>query len=415
MAETTTINVPTRFPATLLVEAGEGPSLLFNNDAVNTVWLGDNNAIEAGDSLHTIALPPQSGVNVSGDVPLFGISSGGVIQVKKLPGGTSFSNGTVAITGPVTATISGTVTANLTGTNNVTIAGQTAALNVSAATVNISPAAGYVLPGQTANVISNTSTNTIAANTQQTFGIVDCGIYQSLDFKINAFSNSQATAGASICAILRINFYDDAGGTNPVYAEDVSFYLTNTSGGASPLFGRMPMAGRYIQLTIINLGTGASITVNNITVTGSFRTPVYSSWRQLFPGTGNLTITGVILDQFRPTVANFSNDFGNINNITPGTGLRAYLLPLFSGPVWFTWVVNTAALLNQPTLVDLSEVTSGNLAAGTGQVGWITTLPNVAGTAFQGMIQFPRSPCALVVNPAATSVIQASAVGQQGY
>lgn len=68
-----TITVSAHYPATELVWP-EGVSVLLQNlDAANTVYLGDNNAIEAGDLNNTIPLTPGGSYVAGGNVAIFGI------------------------------------------------------------------------------------------------------------------------------------------------------------------------------------------------------------------------------------------------------------------------------------------------------------------------------------------------------
>lgn len=71
---TQTVQMPamgTNPTATLLVPAGSGPMLVYNNGP-NTVWLGDTNAIIPTD-IRVIPLTNGSMVNVTGDRDLFGV------------------------------------------------------------------------------------------------------------------------------------------------------------------------------------------------------------------------------------------------------------------------------------------------------------------------------------------------------
>lgn len=405
----TTVNV-TAQPTLLYGGKGSSPTPMqvVNLDATHTVWIGNASNIIAGGT-NAIPLGAGASAGFDGSVSVYGVTAGAAVSVAVTPGGVSYSPGSVAITsGSLTATINGPVQVQ---------PSPGFPLDVSAAVVNIIPSAGFILPGQTVNLYSNTATTNITPGATVTFAsLIDVSKAQSCDIKLNAFSPSQATVGAALTSSLQLKWFDDAAGNNLVYVEDVVFYLGNSALNAQALIGSAPIHGRYLTATVSNpstIASGVNTTVNNLTITGSYRTPVYSSWRQAVPAVtctsvtvANLTTQGVPI---------FTGNLGSINNQTPGTGLRVYLLPLYAGPVSYYWNVNTAALVNSGTLIDMSFVTSGNLAAGTSQSGLIKAFTNTLATIEALTVNFPRSPVGLVVNPAATSQIQFSAIGQQGY
>lgn len=91
---TRTINVGSTYPATQLVYPGDGAVLFYNTDSINPVWVGDNNAMEAGDTLNTIQVPAGTSFGVDGKSPLYGISNPGTsVAVDLLTGGTQFNTG----------------------------------------------------------------------------------------------------------------------------------------------------------------------------------------------------------------------------------------------------------------------------------------------------------------------------------
>lgn len=72
-----TITVGSHYPATQLVYAEGITVQLLNLDPNNTVYLGGDNAIEAGDTNHTIPLAPGGSYIAGGNVPIFGITLAG--------------------------------------------------------------------------------------------------------------------------------------------------------------------------------------------------------------------------------------------------------------------------------------------------------------------------------------------------
>lgn len=299
VAVTNTINVPTRFPASLLVAAGEGPCLIFNTDTTNTLWLGDENNIEAGDVLRTIALAPQSSVNVTGDYDLYGIASGAVISVIKLRGASSIAPGTISIIGNVQATvtgsvsitgtpavtISGTPTVSISGTPNVNITGQSVSLDVSAQTVTINPAVGAIFsPGALAQ-IATLATQSIAASGSVSTAVLNVSTYLSYDFNILAFCGSQGTANAPLNFQVLVQWYADGAGTIPVFQERWFGWLGNSLGNAASLECSGPMHGPFMKVTIFNVQPSlVAYTLQSATFWGTQRTSSQSDWRQSVPG-----------------------------------------------------------------------------------------------------------------------------------
>lgn len=85
-----TLSVNGTQPADPLVYAGDGPTLIGNSDINTTLWLGQNNAIQAGRLIDAIPLSPQSWVVVDGKETIYGITTGPAINVFLIPGGLAF-------------------------------------------------------------------------------------------------------------------------------------------------------------------------------------------------------------------------------------------------------------------------------------------------------------------------------------
>lgn len=299
MTNTTTIYVPNKYPATMLVAAGEGPCLIYNTDATNVLYLGDDNSIEAGDPLRTIALNGQASVNVTGEYDLYAICSNAPIAVSKLQGGIAITPGTISIIGPVTATvtgsvsiigtptvtISGTPTVSISGTPNVNITGQSISLDVSAQTVTINPAVGAIFsPGALAQ-IATLGTQSIASGASVSTAVLNVSTYLSYDFNILAFCGSQGTANAPLNFQVLVQWYADAAGTIPVFSERWFGWLGNSLGNAASMECTGPMHGPYMKVTIFNLQPSlVAYTLQSATFWGTQRTSSQSDWRQSVPG-----------------------------------------------------------------------------------------------------------------------------------
>lgn len=394
-----------------LLFGGQGnnatPIQVTNLSTTVTVWV-DNASNVTNDGNTGVPIGPLASMSFDGSVSIYAIATGGNALLSVVPGGVAYSPGSLAIAGNVNATISG----------SVNISGQSVPIDVSAATVTIVPNGnGYINPGQTLNLVTDTSVHTQGPGTTYQIPFVDVRKYTSVSLYFQAYASAQNTVGSALTAQVQLSWYDDAAGLYPVYVETVSMYIGNGSGKVQALQGTMPCHGGYLIASVTNNGTAGNIVFPVLILNGSYRTPVYSSWRQSTPSTALTAFlcNGVTVSNLNVPPYNYNNSLGMLPGPTPGTGLRMYLLPLYSGPVYLQYSIITAALTQTPTIVDLAYTTSGNLSGGTGQSGWIWTGPNTAGQSVQQMIELPRSPCALVVNPAATSSIQFSLVGQQGY
>lgn len=235
--------------------------------------------------------------------------------------------------------------------------------------------------------------------------------FTSFDLTINAHCPTQATVGSGLALKVQLSWFDNAALTNEVYREE--WYVpAGLSGGGG--IGSGPCHGLFLRVTVLNIIGNQSMILDAMTITGTARTPGYTSIR----GTpADWSINGATTGNLDPNsdLGGWSGNLGFINGITPGTGLKAYPLPLFAGPIWIHWAVSVAALLNSPTIVDMSQATSGGLVAGTGQSGVLAVLSNSTSAGTDEILFLPRSPCALVINPAATSSVQFSAIAQQGY
>lgn len=173
MAKTTTLSIPARYPATLIISQGDGASLFVNQDTVNSVWLGDTNAIEAGDLLNAVELPPSASTTLTGAQDMFAIASNAPVKLGQMPSGVNFFPGTLAINGNVTATVSGDVNigntpdvnATITGTPTVDIASGTvdvttsAPINVSAGLVQVNQIKPVTLAGLIPAVAAGTTSS----------------------------------------------------------------------------------------------------------------------------------------------------------------------------------------------------------------------------------------------------------------
>jgi hypothetical protein len=87
-----TITVGSHYPATQLVYDEGIQVQLLNLDPVNVVYLGGDNAIEAGDLAHTIPLAPGGSYIAGGNIPVFGITlTNQTVAVGRAPDAVNFT------------------------------------------------------------------------------------------------------------------------------------------------------------------------------------------------------------------------------------------------------------------------------------------------------------------------------------
>lgn len=88
MATDTVVIQPKRTVATLVVTAGEGPTLVKNLDLTNIVYLGDTDSIKATDAQGVIPLYPNESFTVDGQRDLFAVNNNATaVTILTLSGG----------------------------------------------------------------------------------------------------------------------------------------------------------------------------------------------------------------------------------------------------------------------------------------------------------------------------------------
>lgn len=77
--------VPISGPASQLVSAGDGPTLLFNNDPAAPLWIGDNDSIQSTDANGVVPLAPNASLVVDGEGDVFGIADPSATNGQSIP------------------------------------------------------------------------------------------------------------------------------------------------------------------------------------------------------------------------------------------------------------------------------------------------------------------------------------------
>lgn len=87
------IQVTSNQPATQLIRAGDGTTLIVNTDQAVTVYLGDSNQLTPGDPSNTAPLGPQANVTMDGSRDVFAICSlGKSVNLNVIPSGVLLFN-----------------------------------------------------------------------------------------------------------------------------------------------------------------------------------------------------------------------------------------------------------------------------------------------------------------------------------
>lgn len=232
----------------------------------------------------------------------------------------------------------------------------------------------------------------------------------SVDITMAAYCSNQNVTGAPFVMGVELVWSADSA-AEIQYASEIWYIWVGDSAPSVPAIGTFQVKGDYLTVYALNeTTTTEGIVLSTASIIASYRIVPYSTFRQTPPGLNPTGITrGIVVG------GGYSNQLAYVPAVTPGTGLIFYPLPLFAGPVWIQYICATADLDSVPTIIDMSQTTSGNLAAGEGQAGIVWAGDNSVPVIDKQNLIFPRSPCALVLNPAATSAIVFTAIGQQGY
>lgn len=364
-------------PATQLVTAGSGDVLVFNTDTTNSVYLTEQSAYTSADSgtPRVVPLGPQQSVVFSGDLDVYGVTAPGVsVNLNLYPSATNYTPwvGTTRLVG-----------------------------------------------------LGNTAVNTVAVNIPAGSAVpliskIDVSLYNSYDVNLFAFAIT-GNSGSALTINLSFVWYDDLASGIPVYQEDWNPLLSASPWSAgpitsenNPLAGSGPMHGKYLTVIASNIGATTNIELQWFNLYGSNRSMPYSQWRSDPATYPAVAISG--LSPLSPPLTSDgkANQLGYYANLAPGAGSNFAPLPLYAGPVHVQWSVNTGALSHTPVIVDLGTTLSGSVADNTANnLVWQGT--NTINTPDSQTVIFPRSACALMVAPVATSQLSFSAIGQQGY
>lgn len=418
MGNLTTVTVGTN-PGVIYGQPGSQQGItILNLDTANTVYLGYNASIAAAPGGGSIPVGPLASMQFDGSASIYAVAST-PLTVGVGPGVTSYSPGSLTISGPVTAEITGPVTVegtidigntptvDLASGATVDISG-TASVDITNATLDVVGSGGFVLPGEVSTLFTTTSQAVGPGTTWNTItgsgSIFDVTPYQSIDFMISSSAGSTAS-GAAYCMIIEVIWTDPS---NTVAIAQETFGIP--VGGLYQF--SVPCTGPGMFLQVQNLGSAGTISLTNCRIFGSFRNLAAFRWNQynVFQPANDSTINWIgannpagIIDKWISSGA-----YSPASTTIPS----AVLLPPASGPVNGFYQVVTTAFSNDPVVVDMALQKRGSLVAGTNNSGTLMNIPLAIGSSPTLFTQnFPVCVPALIIkNTSATGSLQFTAV-----
>jgi hypothetical protein len=405
------------------------PVTFYNQDTANTVYLATVNTITVGAG-NSIPLPPGASVTLPGTVTRYAVAQAGTAPLVIIPGGASFSSSTdITTTGSVTVTggtvavsgVGGTVAVNgtvaISGTPTVDIGTVSGSIDIGsvAGNVDVVGQGGFINPGQVGALFTS-ATTVIGPNgfTNLTPGGINVVNYASIILSVGQIPNSSVAAGAAVCAIVVINWFDPV--TFAAIATDQVSILCST--GVSQAVWELPCRGGAFNLTVKNIGSVGNLTVSNspsILVFGSYRViPNIRVVESNLSAAGlvltgcSVTVQGLPVYQIAEWVASIAFTWAGAvtNQVIP--------LPQWVGEVTGYYQDTTTALARNATIVDLTYALQGNVVSGSGYTsGIVLNIPGAIDTnPVPFSINLPPTQCALIIDtPAAVGSFVMSLVG----
>jgi hypothetical protein len=400
-------------------------------DVVTVINLDTANTVNLGSQANQLALQLGPLASVTLTAPVWAGAATVPLEIGIIPGGGSYSPGSLTITGPVTAEITGPVTVEGTvaigGTPNVnvantpgvtisgtptvdigTVSGSIAIASVSG-NVDVVGAGGFITGGQVGNLIGSVA-RTVGAGGQTFIGtLVSVQNYSSIVLTIGPITNSSVAAGAAVCGVFGIAWFDSTG-------YEMAQDTVSIACGTSVVSWEIPARGSSFSLFVLNAGSTGTITIasGNINVDGSYR--VVPNIRVLSSGiTTQPTLTGcTVLAQGTP-VYEIGQWVSAINYTWAGAITNTvFLLAEWSGQVSGYYQIITTGLVRNANIVDLSYALQGGVVSGSGYTnGIIQSYPGATDPA-PVVVSFnlPPTQCAIILDtPAAAGGFALSLIG----
>lgn len=320
----------------------------------------------------------------------------GSVDIGNTPAVT-IQSGTVeaTISGTPAVTIeSGTVQANITGTPTIALEAGSE-IEITNSTLDVVGAGGFVLPGQVMNLLTESNVSIAAGNTGTTAQLSVTG-FSSLDVSFGGVVNSSAAAGAAFCMLVTFEWADsnsDLTSTDAMYIWVQSAMTTEVS---------LPCKGALVTLTMKNTGGTGTVTINKLSVNGSFRTVPRMVFSSNLTEIAAATMGGVNFSGASPSGMTLADGWiGTLTTTIDETAspvTQAFLLNQYAGVAYGQWSLGTTVLTKEATIVDLGLVNIGSVVSGIGQPGVIQQFQNALNLPLTPFpVNMPASPCALIV------------------
>jgi hypothetical protein len=366
--------------------------LVINLDTQNTVRVGSS-----PDQLN-LQLGPLASITLT--APVWAAAVTAPLRVGIAPGGSSYSPGSMAISGPVTAEISGPVTAEISGTADV---------SVTNATLDIVGQGGFMLPGQVSNIYTGSDLTVDAASIQYT-NLIDVSDYSSLDIFVDTSAGDTAD-GAAYCLNLELYFKDNSGD-----------YIISQSSMGVPLGTiyqfTLPVVGPMLAIGFSNIGTTGIITIPVVTVYGSFRRVSKPRWNTY--AIPQLANDSSITWEAASSPAGLTSGWICAGNFAPPSGeLYGFLCAPAAGRITGYFQTNdsgSGGFSADPVVIDLTRQLRGDITHGTGNNGVLINAPGAPGSPpTLADLNFPMCvPAVILQSSDGTARFECTLIGDNG-
>lgn len=333
-----------------------------------------------------VPLPPGASVVLDGtqDTFVYTAAQGQSAVLYKIPSGTQYNSGNINV-----GTVSG----------NINVASVAGSVNVNGG-VNATGVGGFINPGQIGNLFNSGSTSIPASTTTSITGMVNVANYTSIVLSAIGLSNTSSAAGAAICAIFRLTWFDSLGDETAI--DTVSMLL-----GASPgpnfqgPTWEIPIRGSSVVLSIQNVGTVGSITIpaGFVILDGSYRIVPNVRVTQGFIGAPLPALAGCSTFLMTSPAFLVASWIASLNySYSAAVANMVIPLPQWAGVVTGFYQIITAALVRNMTIVDLTYAVQGGVVSGAGYTGGIIL-------SIPGAIDANPVPISIVLPPTQCAVI----------
>jgi hypothetical protein len=332
-----------------IIVADTGPVTIVNTDSTNTVYIGYNTSVVINNPNSCFPLGPGQGIQVDGTQSIYGIVSGAAVVVGILPGVSNFFNGTVNISGPVTATIGGTVDVDVQNASLDAVVSGTvdvdtpSPINVSAATVDINAVNPIdSIPITNSMLLWNSGTLTPAGGASDSSGTSGLLVSQS-GYEIAVYCAAGA-ASTNPFAEITLQWVDAT--TLETMATD-NWIVPMTSNGIFQwaVFGHGPTKANLVKVSVTNLDTVTARAIN-VYMFQNTRTYSYDDWRWNNDFNAGFAIPGFTL----PSLPNDESNLGTIYNSPCAASASIKILcGMYNGPINF--VFGSSADLGEQAII----------------------------------------------------------------